>query len=198
MTLQTVTVDDVIALNPCGFHGQDDGKNYTRVRIERLFAGRPELTALDILDLDIPAEDRLWAVLRTDFFPEREIHELACVFAERAVAILERHDPDEKRPRAAIEAKRRWLHGEITDRELDVARAAAWAASRDVARAAAWAASRDTAWAAAWASRDAAWAAAWDAMAAARDAAWDAAWDGELEWQVARTREAIRRAGVRR
>jgi hypothetical protein len=31
----------------------------------------------------------------------------------------------------AIEAKRKWLRGEITDDELDAARAAAWDAARD-------------------------------------------------------------------
>ncbi len=123
------------------------------------------------------------------------LHEFACQCAEDALALVAR--PDE-RSVAAIEAKRRWLRGEITDEELDSASAeawhaldSAWAVARDAAYAAAWAASRDdalavardAAWAAAEAARDNACAAALAvtrdaaALAAARDAAWDAAMD---------------------
>jgi hypothetical protein len=73
------------------------------------------------------------------------LHEFACWCAEQAL-LRERERGKEPDPRswAAIEAKRRWLRKEITDKELDAARAAAWVA---------------------------AWAAAWDAArAAARDA----------------------------
>jgi hypothetical protein len=124
----------------------------------------------------------LWMVNATTI-----LHEFACWCAERALT-SERNAGREPDPRswAAIEAKRKWLRGEITDQELAAARAAASAAARD----AAWDAARDAAWdAASAAARDAAWDAArdaaWDAAsAAARDAAWDAAWgeqNAELE-----------------
>jgi hypothetical protein len=120
------------------------------------------------------------------------LHLFACDEAERAMARVE--NPDQ-RSVAAIVAKRAWLRGEITDKQLAAARDAAWAAARVAAWAAAWdaarVAARDAAWAAAWAAardaaraaarvaaRDAAWAAAWDAArVAARDAAWAAASD---------------------
>jgi hypothetical protein len=104
------------------------------------------------------------------------------------------HDPDE-RSWAAVEAKRRWLAGEISDDELAAARAAAWDAAKDAAWDAASAAAWDAASAAAWdAAKDAAWDAAWDAAkdaakaakdaakAAAKAAAWAAAWDKYNRW----------------
>ena len=100
----------------------------------------------------------------------RALHEFACWCAEQAL-LRERAAGREPDPRswAAIEAKRKWLCGEISDEELDATRAAAW----DAAEAAAWAAARAAARAAAWAAaRAAAWAAA---RAAARAAAWAAA-----------------------
>ena len=111
----------------------------------------------------------------------RILHEFACACAEDALALVEQ--PDE-RSVAAIEAKRKWLKGEITDKKLDSASAAAWDASQNVAwvasaaaSAAVRAAARDAAWAASWAARDAAWAAARAAVgAAAGDAAWAASW----------------------
>ena len=67
------------------------------------------------------------------------LHEFACDCAEGALKIAEVEDP---RSWAALEAKRRWLRGEITDEELEAAwvaaRDAAWDAARDAARDAAW------------------------------------------------------------
>ena len=49
-----VTVDAVMATRPC----------YTRERVVQLFAGRESLTPNDIVGLPIPAQDRLWVLLR--------------------------------------------------------------------------------------------------------------------------------------
>ena len=106
------------------------------------------------------------------------LHEFACRCAEDALALIKNPDP---RTIAAIEAKRKWVRGEITDQDLAAARNAAWdawAAAGDAARAAG-----DAARAAGDAARDAARAAArnatWDAWAA-----WDAAWNaaGDAAW----------------
>lgn len=107
------------------------------------------------------------------------LYEAACHFAETALRVANVTDP---RSWAAIEAKRKWLRGEITDKELAVARAAA--------RDAAWAACDAASDAACDAARDAAWAAARDAASdAARDAAWDAAWDAQNDWLECAVRE---------
>ena len=86
------------------------------------------------------------------------LHEMACWSAERALKLIKNPDP---RSVAAIQAKRKWLRGEITDAELAAARDAA----RDAAGAAAWDAAWDAAWAAARAAAGAAaGAAAWAAQ----------------------------------
>jgi len=141
--MKKVTIEQIIAWEPCGLHGGDDGTNYTPQRIECLFAGREALTARDIATLDIPAADKLWALLHPEFVTDAQMHEAACHYAEAVVHLC----GDNPRLQAAIDAKRAWLRGEISDHELAAARAAALAAAWDVAGAAAWAAAWDAAWA---------------------------------------------------
>ena len=121
-----VTVDDVMAWEPC--------EQYTRERIAQLFAGREHLSAVDILKLDIPVQDRFWAVLREDLIPAPILHEFACWCAVQAL-LREREAGREPDPRswAAIEVKRQWLRGEATNSELAAARAAAWDAASTAA-----------------------------------------------------------------
>ena len=137
----------------------------------------------------------------------RILHEFACWCAEQAFA-MERaagREPD-ARSIAAVEAKRAWLAGSITDQELAVAWAAAREAASDAARAAACAAAREAAMEAACAAAcaaareaareaaraaalGAAWGAAWGAArAAALGAAWGAAWGAAraAAWGAAR------------
>ena len=52
--MRRVTVDDVMAKKPCD--------EYPRERVEELWGGRESLTLTEILDLVIPAEDRIRAV----------------------------------------------------------------------------------------------------------------------------------------
>jgi hypothetical protein len=132
-------------------------------------------------------EDKLCATERTVLWIsdiEPILHEAACHFAEDALRIAKVTDP---RSWATIEAKRKWLRGEITDKELDAARDAArdaaCVAARDAARAAACVAAWDAARAAAW---DAASAAAWDAASAA---AWAAARAKQNDWLECAVRE---------
>jgi leucyl aminopeptidase (aminopeptidase T) len=107
-------------------------------------------------------DDTIWA-LRAVEGKDKEIRLFSADCAEMVLPIYEKHYPDDKRPRFAIQAARDYANGLITMEELDFA----WAAARAAALAAAWAAARAAAWAAAWAAaRDAAraaeWAAAWD------------------------------------
>jgi hypothetical protein len=162
--MKTVTLEQFIALGPCWL--KEDGG---MARLKKIAGRKKNWSALDILRLEsVSADDRLWAVLREELIDAPILHEFACRCAENALKLVDGPDP---RSVAAIEAKRKWLRGEISDEELAAAEYAARAAAKDAARDAAWAAARDAAWAAA---RDAAWDAAW---AAARDAAWAAAWD---------------------
>jgi hypothetical protein len=118
--MKAVTVEQFMELGPC----------YDEDCIKEIAGNKKKWTALDVLRLDnIPATDRLWAVLREEFIDAPILHEFACRCAENALALIEKPDP---RSIAAIEAKRKWLRGEISDEELD----AAWAAARDAVRAA--------------------------------------------------------------
>lgn len=143
--MKTVTVEQFKKFAPCWLETAEGRADFARIA-----AIRDEWTALDVLNLpDVSAADKLWSVLRKEFIDAPILHEFACRCAEYALSFVDNPDP---RSIAAIEAKRKWLRGEITDKELDDARAAAL----DAARAAEWDAARD-------AARNAAQAAAWDA-----------------------------------
>lgn len=143
--MKTVTLEQFKKFGPCWLETEEGAE-----RLERIGKLKAEWTALDVLDLvDVSAEDKLWAVLREEFIDANILHEFACRCAEYALSFVDNPDP---RSVAAIEAKRKWMRGEITDMELADARDAAlsvWAAraaaraARDAARAAVWAAAGD-------------------------------------------------------
>ncbi len=161
MTKKRVTVKDVMSWEPC--------KGYEREVIKKLFGRKKYLTAIDILRLDIPAKDKLWAVLREDLVEESILHEASCQFAESVLHIFEKEYPEDDRPRKLIEAKRSWLRGDTTDDELRTADADADAVAFSAAFSAAVAFSAAAFSAAAYA------AAAFSAASAAADAAFSAA-----------------------
>lgn len=198
---QTLTVEGPLELCEHGLHG-------SRKALDALsYAPGPVACKAEIWGDIIEGNDKLCGRYRKCLAmidATTILHEFACLCAERALT-GERKMGREPDPRswAAIEAKRKWLRGEIGDTELVAARAAArdavWAAvlaeasagAGDAARAAARAAAEAAAWAAA---RNAVDAAAWAAAAArdvARDAAaaasaaWNAAWAAERDWQNA-------------
>ena len=158
--MKTITYEDFVSFNPCWLTDEEE-RNEHAAQLARYRAMRDKWSAIDILRLDeVDAEDRLWLVLREELIDAPILHEFACRCADRAIARIGKPD---SRSVAAIEAKRKWLRGEISDDELDAAWDAALAAAKYAARAAARAA----------------------AMAAARAAARDAERAAEREWQVA-------------
>jgi len=173
------SVQDILDFNPCS--------SYTEERITELFKSvgcKKYVTVDKLFKANIPHDDFFWLILRPEFIPEKELHQIAIWCFERiAQPVWEKYYPDDKRPQEAVRIKKLWLKGKSTVEELaaardaarEAARAASWAAARDAhaaaACAAAWVAPRDCARAAAW---DCARAAAWDAHAAS---AWDGAWD---------------------
>lgn len=176
MELPRVTLDEFLKFEPCWL---DDEQGRRRLRYyARKLGGSAD--ALEILALRrIPADERLWAVLREEFIPAPILHEFACRCAEDALSRIDNPDP---RSIHAIAVKRRWIAGEATDEELAAAEADADAAARVAAEADARAEEADAqaalaAWVAARAEETAAWAAwdaAWVAARAARDASWAA------------------------
>lgn len=178
--MKTITYEDFVSFKPCWLIYEEERDKHAD-QLSSYRAIRDEWSALDILRLDeVNVEDRLWLVLREELIDAPILHEFACQCAERALA---RIDNPDARSVAAIEAKRKWFRGEISDDAMDAARDAAWDAAKYAARAAARAAAMAAARAAA---RDAAWAAARGAAwAAVRAAAMAAAKKAEREWQIA-------------
>ena len=193
--MKTVTVEQFRKFGPCWLETVEG-----RGKFARIAAIKNEWTALDVLNLpDVSAQDKFWSVLREEFIEAPILHEFACRCAEYALSFMESPDP---RSIAAIEAKRKWLRGEIADAELDaacdIARDAAhdaamyaarvaarvaaqdvaWVIARVIAQDAAWAAARNVVWSAA---NDAALDTAYAAWVAASRAARDAAWEHEVE-----------------
>ena len=185
--MKTVTPEQFKEFGPCWLETAAGRKRYARVA-----AMRDEWSALDVLALDgVSNTDKLWAVLREEFIDAPVLHEYACRCAEYALTFV--REPD-SRSIAAIEAKRKWLRGEISNDDLTAACDAACDAAdaagdaANAARAAACDAARAAACDAAWAAWDvagdaanAARAAACDAADAAGDAACDAAWEHEIK-----------------
>ena len=161
--MKSITYEEFLDFDPC-YLGDPDRK----ALMDSIAQRQDRWTALDILELkEIPDVHKLWAVLREELIEPEKVHEFACRCAERALSRVENPDP---RSVAAIEAKRAWMKGEISDAEL--------AAARDAASGAAWDAARDAAWTAAWTAASVA------ASDAASDAAWDAARGAERACQV--------------
>ena len=135
--MKTVTVDDVLALNPCS--------TYTRGKLAELWGAREAITCREYSELPVPADDRLWGMIR--LWP-KAVPTWLDVIVERAIR---RSLGKSGNPLWETWAEN-WLSGEDRTRE---SAEAAWAA--EAAEAEAWAA-REAAWAeAAWAAE--AWAA---------------------------------------
>lgn len=185
----SVNLKEILSWEPC----------YPMAQIHELATqfGRKQITALEALNLPIPAKDRLWLVLRPKMIPKPIIHEFACCCAEAALNLVESQGGTiDARSREAIRVKRAWLKGETTDDDLAAARTAAWAVVKwTIAKTATEdAAAKVAALAIDWATIEDAWDIAWTV---ARDAAWIATWHtiGDREWTAARN--AVRESQVK-
>ena len=169
--LPTVTYEQFLMFEPCWLY---DKRKFTRLK--KIGSRKREWNALDVLRLEeVTIEDRMWAVLREEFLPAHLLHEYACRCADYVLSKIDNPDP---RSVNAIKAKRKWLRGEISNKEL--------ATARNEARAVAWNAALDVA-------LDAAQAVALDA---ARAATWVSAWKDILDILIDLTKEAARDAGT--
>jgi len=130
-----MNLQEIKNLNPCTDRWKNLIKHYPNW----------EGTPLDFLKLEhISVEDKQWLFLREEYVPKRELHLYACLCAEQVLHIFEKEYPDDKRPREAIEAKRLWLDGKISDDALDSASAwdSAWGSASPAALASARASAR--------------------------------------------------------
>ena len=162
--MKTITYEDFVSFEPCWLIYEEE-RNEHADQLAGYRAMRDEWSALDILRLDeVDAEDRLWLVLREELIDAPILHEFACRCADRALARIEMPDSISVE---AIEAKRKWMRGEISEEAMAAERAAARAAELIAERAEEFVAAKAAAW------------------AAERAASMDAAWTAEREWQVA-------------
>jgi hypothetical protein len=166
--MKTATIDDIMKWEPCWL--EDASEAEVRVRIQKFMGRRKAVTGLDIIrSWKLSVEHKLWCLLRNFWFSDRELRLLACDFAERALPVWETAYPEDDRPRQAIDTARRFVRGEATAEELEVAAVAARSAAV-AARSAA-----DSAWSAMWSAArsaaDSAWSAMWSAARSARSAA---------------------------
>jgi hypothetical protein len=69
--------------------------------IER-FVSAPQITATEILELDLPAKNRVDALLRPEFLNESRLRELACDFAAHTLHIFEAKAPGDYRPHECL------------------------------------------------------------------------------------------------
>lgn len=69
--------------------------------IER-YVLHPQITAAEILELDLPARNRVEALLRHEFLTERHLRALACDFAEHTLYVFEAHAPGDRRPHKCL------------------------------------------------------------------------------------------------
>jgi hypothetical protein len=162
-----ITVNQFMAWKPC----------YKKKKIMSLIGKRKRLDVILLLKLDIPDIDKLWCLLHKEVIPEKELHLLACKFADHALK-KERKAGREpaKASWDAIKAKKKWLAEKITDSDL----LAAWSASWSVAKLSA--------------ERAASAAGMHDALYAAESAAWAAAWyAAEPAWQIKEVMKVIER-----
>lgn len=120
MIKTSITVDDIMACEPPSGH--------TRGSLVTLWAGRAALTPLEILDLDIQAEDRVWMVTHPRLTSLRFRRRVACRIA-RALIWDRLTDP---RSRAAVETVERWLEGAATEDEVTAANDDADRAAYDI------------------------------------------------------------------
>ena len=122
-------------------------------------------------------------VLYNGYLEDNVLHELSCQFAESSLSNFESVYPNDNRPRLAIEAKEKFIKGEITEEELSAADSAASSAAESAARSAAWSAESaaysaaySAARSAAWSAYSAAWSAAYSAASSAAESAESAAY----------------------
>jgi hypothetical protein len=84
------------------------------------FSHRPYLSAEEILALDLPAKNRVEALLRHEFLTEKQLRKLACDFAEHVLHVFEELSPDDFCPRACVQAARLYADGVIDIKTLEI------------------------------------------------------------------------------
>lgn len=104
----SITIEQVMALRPC----------YSESRTKEIFAGRDALIFEDILNLDIPAKDRIWFFCRSGFLSDSQKREWAYQIAENILLLFKKEYPKNKIARQVIELTYKFIIGKVTQKEL--------------------------------------------------------------------------------
>jgi hypothetical protein len=93
-----ITIEQILSYKPCGEY-DTEGKIISRT------GEQWPKTHEEIAALDIPAEDRIWVLLKVCTCTQRV--QLGCDFAERVLHLFETKYPNDSRPSNAIQAAKR-------------------------------------------------------------------------------------------
>lgn len=109
--MRIVTYEEFLKFPPCWLE-TEEGRS---LREYKSWWGDGK-TALDILKTDkIDKKDIFFTILKPEFIDEPILHEFACRCAERVISRTNNPEPEII---IAIKAKRAWIKGKITDKEL--------------------------------------------------------------------------------
>jgi hypothetical protein len=120
--MKTLTVEKDLSWFPCREYSKDNG-----ARIRELWDGKKSLTALNISELDIPAKDRFWTLIRMVDTHKGRVR-VALKIAQKVLPTFEGKYPDDKRPRNCLDTVAKWLHDKATIKEVRDAYAAVYTA----------------------------------------------------------------------
>ena len=87
---------------------------------------RLQLTVSEIMELDLPARNRVESLLRKEFLKEDQLRELACSFAEHTLQVFEWYCPSDTRPRNFVRIARLYYAGKIGNKRLKDAFIETW------------------------------------------------------------------------
>jgi len=117
--MRKYTIKAIMELFPC--------EEYTEERVTYLWAGREALSTREISELEIPLDDRIWAMCK--LLPDLAQRLAGADFAERVLPNYESEYPGDTRVRDAITAKRAFARGEIGSAACNAAYSAAHSAA---------------------------------------------------------------------
>lgn len=87
---------------------------------------RLQLTASEIIELDLPARNRIEALLQKEFLHEAQLREFACDFAEHTLPVFEWYCPNDSRPRRFVETARLYHAGQTSNEKLQAGFTETW------------------------------------------------------------------------
>jgi len=128
-----LTVEDILAWNPCKKYRIDNG-----AIIRRYFGDRDSMKLSEIVGLDAPLVDLLWIMEKV--IPRPLFGQIVCDWAERSLEPFEKRFPDDTRLRNNLIVARRVFMGKLDedsawaamDSAVDVAENAYWISAWNV------------------------------------------------------------------